>query len=163
MICHYRKIHLFGPAGERKYFKEGKELAPLFEINGIKIGLLICWDIEFPEPIRVLSLQGMEFCIAIAANSATFTNKITVPSRAFENQVFVLYANCCGKDSMFDYCGLSNLCDPRGNVLAICENKEQSFQVDIEPDQEQYKANRERNPFWEDRRPHLYKTIADPK
>jgi 5-aminopentanamidase len=56
-IAHYRKTHLFGPL-DRAQFSAGQTPATLFELGGLKIGLLICYDVEFPENTRHLALLG---------------------------------------------------------------------------------------------------------
>ena len=66
VLARYRKTHLFGDV-DREQFSEGGIEPPIFEIDGFKIGLLICYDVEFPENVRALALQGADFVIVPTA------------------------------------------------------------------------------------------------
>ena len=70
----------------------------IFEIGGLKAALLICYDVEFPESVRALALAGAELVIVPTALMQPFdvVAKTIVPARAYENQLFVAYANRCG-------------------------------------------------------------------
>lgn len=119
VLHNYRKTHLYctyvartRPSRatdvaryERLYFTAGDKLPPPFEYRGWKIGLLICFDTEYPEPARALTLMGANFIIAIAANGATFTTRVTIPQRAQENNVYLAYANRVGKENAHTFNG----------------------------------------------------------
>jgi predicted amidohydrolase len=117
----YRKSHLFGPY-ERKLFLPGKPAACIVEHRGMKLGMLICYDVEFPENVRRLAQAGAQAVIVPtalpASDHAEFIARKLVPVRAFENQVFVAYANHCGGDALFSYAGLSGIVAPDGTMLA---------------------------------------------
>lgn len=82
-------------------------MAP-FEWRGWKIGLLICFDCEYPEPARVLRIKGANFIIAVAANTAQFTTRVTVPQRAQENNIYMAYVNRVGKEHHLTLLGGTN-------------------------------------------------------
>lgn len=117
----YRKSHLFGPY-ERKRFAPGKPAACIVEHRGMKLGMLICYDVEFPENVRRLAQAGAQAVIVPtalpASDHAEFIARKLVPVRAFENQVFVAYVNHCGNDALFSYAGLSGVVAPDGTMLA---------------------------------------------
>ncbi|WP_050528600.1 carbon-nitrogen hydrolase family protein [Pseudorhodobacter aquimaris] len=118
-LCCYHKTHLYGDV-DRAQFTAGKALSGLFDLHGWRIGLAICYDVEFPEVTRSLALQGAELILVPTANMAPFTSVATrlVPARAEENAVVVAYCNYTGHEGDFDYCGLSCVCGPDGNDLA---------------------------------------------
>ena len=108
----YRKSHLYG-AYERSLFTPSDPTATIVAWRGIRIGLLICYDVEFPENVRRLALGGADLVAVPTAlpNSpnAAFISERMIPVRAFENQIFVAYANHTGHDDRFTYAGLSHV------------------------------------------------------
>lgn len=113
MVGVYDKTHLFGD--EKVYFSAGNKLK-VFDTSFGKIGLLICYDIEFPETARVLALNDAEMIVCISANMKPYDNlhKVCVISRAIENSVPVVYCNYVGKDSQFTFVGRSNIINSKG-------------------------------------------------
>lgn len=125
-IANYRKTHLFGGI-DRAQFSPGPQAPTVFEWNGWRLGLLICYDIEFPEPARGLALQGADVVLVPTANMAQFdeVQRVLLPARALENRVFVAYANACGQERDTTYGGLSTACAPMGEVLKQAARDEQ--------------------------------------
>ena len=82
---------------------------------GSSQGLLICYDVEFPENVRALALGGADFVIVPTALMQPFdvVARTIVPARAYENQLFLAYVDRCGREGAFDYCGLSCVGTPR--------------------------------------------------
>lgn len=117
----YRKSHLYGPY-ERALFSPGRPAACIVEHRSMKLGMLICYDVEFPENVRRLAQAGAQAVIVPtalpASDHAEFIARKLVPVRAFENQVFVAYVNHCGNDALFSYAGLSGIAAPDGTMLA---------------------------------------------
>ncbi len=133
----YRKSHLYG-SYERGHFRPGEPSAGLVEIAGMKVGFLICYDVEFPENVRRLAQAGAEAVIVPTALPvgpyARFIARQVVPVRAFENQVFVAYVNNCGSDPLFSYAGLSVVAAPDGSLLAEAgEEGEELLLADLDP------------------------------
>jgi predicted amidohydrolase len=118
-LANYRKTHLFGGI-DRAQFSPGAQAPAVFEWNGWKLGLLICYDIEFPEPARGLALQGADAILVPTANMIAFdeVQRVLLPARALENRVFLAYANACGQEGETTYGGQSTVCGPMGAVLA---------------------------------------------
>ncbi len=117
----YRKSHLYGDY-ERRLFAAGAPEARLFNHRGVTCGMLICYDVEFPENVRRLAQAGAEAVLvptALPAGwSGTFITGHMIQTRAFENQVFVAYINHCGADARFSFAGLSRIAAPDGSLLA---------------------------------------------
>jgi len=158
----YRKTHLWGEQ-DRTLFSEGDDLVPVIEWNGWKVGLLICYDIEFPENVRRLALEGAELILtptALMSPWSTVADKV-VPVRAYENQVFIAYANFCGSEYTQHYVGHSCIVGPDGNDLAKASDKEIMLLAKL--DKSQIEKSRIELPYHRDRRPALYSTLTHDK
>lgn len=117
-LANYRKTHPWiEEHNVEGAFKPGESFSPAFDFCGVKIGLLICFDVEFCETVRTLALQGAEVILVPTAFRAEydirFVSEVMVASRACENRVHVAYVNHCGGD----FGGLSRCCGPLGNTL----------------------------------------------
>ena len=117
-LARYRKIQLFGEM-ENALYTPGDSYTT-FTYMGRTFGLLICYDVEFPEHVRALKRMGAEIVLVPTANMMPFinVNQFLVPARAAENDVTVVYANYCGSEGDLDYVGLSTICGPDGHQLA---------------------------------------------
>lgn len=116
---NYRKTHLFG-ALDKSQFAAGDLTSALLEFSGWRVGLLICYDVEFPENTRRLALAGADLIVVPTANMAEFDFVATtlVPVRAYENQIYLAYANYTGPEGNLQYGGLSTVAAPEGVVIA---------------------------------------------
>lgn len=115
----YAKTHLFGDA-DRAQFTPGPALPTVFSYRGWRLGLLICYDVEFPEPVRHLALLGADVVLAPTANMREYDEVPTllVPARACENRVYLAYTNACGREGDTNYGGLSTVAGPLCAVVA---------------------------------------------
>ncbi len=117
----YRKSHLYGPY-ERRWFSVEEPRAILADVDGVRVGMLICYDVEFPENVRRLAKAGVDLVVVPTALpigwSGSFIAEHMIRVRAFENQVFVAYINHCGADRNFVYAGRSRIAAPDGSLLA---------------------------------------------
>lgn len=147
----YRKSHLYGDY-ERGLFTPEKPSTCLFAHCGMTLGMLICYDVEFPENVRRLALAGAEMILVPTATpmgaSGTFIAEKMIPVRAFENQIFIAYVNNIGRDGEFDYAGRSVIAAPDGTALATAGLSEQLLTVDIES--ELYARSRSENTYLRD-------------
>lgn len=118
-LLNIRKAHLFGDL-DRSQFSAAPAHDTLFDFLGWKVGLLICYDVEFPENMRRLALAGADLVLVPTANMPDydFVAQSMVPVRAYENQLFVAYANYVGAEGEVQYGGLSSVAAPNGQVLA---------------------------------------------
>lgn len=119
-LLNYRKTHLFG-ALDRALFSAGDEHFPVVELEGWRLGALICYDLEFPENTRRLALAGANLILVPTANMVPFEfiATVTVRSRAFENHCYVAYANYTGHEASIEYCGRSSVAGPTGEQVAM--------------------------------------------
>ncbi len=158
-LGHYRKTHLFGEL-DRTMFSASAAESPVVEVNGWQIGMLICYDVEFPENARRLALAGAELIAAPTANMIPYDVVATtiVAARAFENQVYVAYANYCGREGEIEYCGLSCIAAPDGTDVARAGRSEALIVGDL--DRSLMAASRRINTYLTDRRPELYQGLS---
>jgi 5-aminopentanamidase len=115
----HRKVHLFGDV-DRRLFVPNPGRPGAFDFDDARVGMLICYDVEFPEAVRRLAVDGARTVLVPTANMAGFevVQQVLVRARACENGCGVVYANYCGADDLFEYNGLSLICGPDGEVLA---------------------------------------------
>ena len=153
-IANYRKTHLYGTE-EKRLFSPGDGLV-LAKLDGLKVGILICYDVEFPEAVRALALAGAELIAVPTALIQPFdiVSRTLIPARAFENQVYVAYAGMCGREGNLGYCGLSCIVGPDGKDLARADSGPALLIADIDPSA--ISNGRRANPYLADRRPELY-------
>jgi len=154
-LCNYRKSHLFGDL-DRTMFSPGEAELPVVELNGWKLGFLICYDLEFPENARRLALAGAELIVVPTANMIPFdfVADVTVRARAFENQCYVAYANYCGHEGEIQYCGQSSIAAPDGSQIALAGLDEALIVGEL--DRQLMNDSRQANRYLSDRRPELY-------
>lgn len=98
-LANYRKTHLFG-CFERDHFTPGEQPVVQAELNGLRVGLMICYDVEFPENVRAHALAGTDLLVVPTAqmHPFQFVAESVVPVRAFENQMYVAYVNRVGPE-----------------------------------------------------------------
>ncbi len=112
LIGHYHKLHLahFGASSEKDYFSRGQQLC-IFNLKGITIAPIICYDIRFPELCRRLTqhhgAQLLLHCGAYARDASFDSWHQFVVTRALENQTYLLSLNRAGKQF-----GASLFCPP---------------------------------------------------
>jgi predicted amidohydrolase len=160
-LCNYRKTHLFGLL-DKGMFAAGGDEFPVIELNGWRLGLLICYDVEFPENARRLALAGAELILVPTANMTPydFVCEVTVRARAFENQCYLVYANYCGREGDIHYCGLSSVCAPDGSQAALALRDETLLLATL--DTEGGRGSKAINTYFDDRRPELYRQLGTP-
>ncbi|WP_369239537.1 carbon-nitrogen hydrolase family protein [Streptomyces sp. R21] len=157
-LANYRKTHLFG-CFERDHFTPGDQPVVQAELDGLRIGLMICYDVEFPENVRAHALAGTDLLLVPTAqmHPFQFVAESVVPVRAFENQMYVAYVNRVGQEGEFEFVGLSTLAGPDGIARARAGRAEELVFADADP--VSLAASREVNPYLQDRRPGLYGSL----
>ncbi|MFF3655769.1 carbon-nitrogen hydrolase family protein [Streptomyces olivochromogenes] len=158
-LANYRKTHLFG-CFERDHFTPGEQPVVQAELNGLRVGLMICYDVEFPENVRAHALAGTDLLVVPTAqmHPFQFVAESVVPVRAFENQMYVAYVNRVGPEGEFEFVGLSTLAGPDGIARTRAGRGEELVLADADPDF--LAASREANPYLKDRRPGLYGSLV---
>jgi predicted amidohydrolase len=159
VLLNYRKSHLFGDL-DRAMFSVVGDSFPTAVLGGFKIGLLICYDIEFPEPARLLALAGADILLIPTAQMEPYDQvaKHLIPARAYENQLYIAYANHTGSEDGLSYIGMSSICGPDGAVLAAAGRSEAMIYATA--DAAHQAAVRRADPLIADRRPELYAPLC---
>ncbi len=160
-LANYRKTHLYG-AFENQWFTPGDDGVVQAEVGGLTVGLMICYDVEFPENVRAQALAGTDLLLVPTAlmHPAEVVAESVVPVRAFENQLYIAYANRTGPEGDFEFVGLSVLAAPDGTARARAGHGEDLVVGDVDP--AFLAASRELNPYLRDRRPDLYGPWSEP-
>ncbi len=160
-VGKYRKIHLFDR--EKLFFEPGDGDFELFEVRGMKVGILICWDWIFPEATRSLALQGMDV-LAHSTNLVLSYCQTAMITRSIENQIYTVTSNRTGIETngeiSLHFKGQSQVTSPDAKRLA--QAKEDTVElkiVDIDLEKSRNKWLSDNNHIFEDRRPEKYGTI----
>ena len=160
-VNSYKKWFLpnFGPFEEKLFFDEGNDI-PVFPTSFGTIGLLICYDIYFPELSKALALQGADIIICISASPSTTRPyfETLFPARALENTCFLVYTNLVGAQEDLVYWGGSQIHGPLGNLLVKAPYFEESI-INHEIDLKQLKIARANRPVLRDIRPEIYQDL----
>jgi len=126
IVATYRKTHLYGNF-ENRCFKPGDSLV-LAKLEGLTIGILICYDVEFPEAVLALTLAGADFVAvptALMKPYCQIANHV-VPARAYENEIYLAYVNRCAVEGNLEYCGLSCVIGPDGDDIVRAGSEDPS-------------------------------------
>ena len=125
VVGEYDKTHLFTPMDEHKFFGYGGKTAT-FDLDGHKCGIIICYDIRFPELVRKLALEGTQMLFVVSQWPAKRIEHLRTLARArsIENQMFTVVCNSCGKADDVIFGGNSQIIDPWGEVLASAHESE---------------------------------------
>ncbi|OGU08091.1 MAG: carbon-nitrogen hydrolase [Geobacteraceae bacterium GWC2_58_44] len=151
----YRKLHLFSLMGEDRSLDSGDSILVAQTSVG-KIGVMICYDIRFPELARRLALEGAEIIVVPGEWPKPREEhwRTLLKARAIENQLFVVAANCCGVVGKLDFFGQSLIIGPKGEILA--EGGYQSCTPSAQLDPAVMENWRESITCFKDRRPECY-------
>ncbi|MGM8365734.1 carbon-nitrogen hydrolase family protein [Virgibacillus sp. W0181] len=151
----YRKTHLF--FDEKKYISEGDSIE-VFKTSIGNIGIMICYDLEFPEVARTLALKGADYILVPTANMLPYSYHqfIYAQSRTFENEIPVIVCNRIGKESPLQFFGESIAVKTNGEITKLDTNQEQIEIVEINNKPIDSKLN-----YLENRRPNKYKSLID--
>ncbi|SET11169.1 carbon-nitrogen hydrolase family protein [Geodermatophilus poikilotrophus] len=157
LLAGYAKAHLYGDV-DRDAFVPGDVGVVQFRLDGLVVGLLVCYDVEFPEAVRAHALAGTELLVVPTGLMDPYghVGTVLVPARAYESQVFLAYANRTGAEGEFVYCGASCVIVPDGTELARAGRGEELLVADVDP--AVLTASRRVNTHLADRRPELYPT-----
>lgn len=169
----YRKVHL-PHLGVDRFVDRGDQPYAVDEVKlpgggDVRVGMAICYDCSFPEPIRVLGLAGADV-ITLGTNwpvAAKRTAEIVPPARSMENHLFFVAANRVGTERGFSYCGCSSICGPDGVEFARAEGDEETIlYADIDVHQARNKriertVGKHVIDRFADRQPSYYSSVSD--
>lgn len=129
-VVNHRKTVL--PDGiEPDWFAAGSDFT-LVRLGDATVAVMICYECEFPETVRRVSAKGADVVLVVTACGWDQVPRQVVPSRAFENGVFMVYANYCGVENGHAFCGQSCIVDPYGNDLARAGTDEAAITANLD-------------------------------
>ena len=158
VIDTYRKIHLFYK--EQFWFSPGNKPLKIYDIKGVKVGVMICFDWIFPELCRTLALKGAQV-IAHPSNLVLPYCQGAMVTRCLENRIFAVTANRIGNekrgDDEFTFTGASQITAVDGRILASAPvNEIHVSVVEIDEKQADNKKINKYNDLLKDRRTDFY-------
>lgn len=156
-VTRYRKTHLFGEL-DRGLFVAGPEAGAPVEFRGVRISLLICYDVEFPEPVRAAALAGADVVLVPTAQMEPYARiaEQLIWTRAWESQVYLAYVNRSGEEGELRYVGRSSIVSPTGEVLSALGPDTPTGLLLATVDTDVVARSRALNPYLDDRRRDLY-------
>ena len=168
LVGLYRKIHL--PfLGVDRFVTAGRWPYQTYDLDGLKVGVHICYDASFPESSRVMALQGADLLVLPTnwpPGAMTFA-KYLPNARALENNVYFLSVNRVGTESKFRFIGQSRLCDVDGEAMAGCDEESEGLVIGrIDPEVARMKRlvrvpGEHIIDRFNDRRPEFYNAIVE--
>ncbi|MBY9002165.1 MAG: acyltransferase [Candidatus Heimdallarchaeota archaeon] len=162
-VGKYQKIHLFDR--EKLFFKPGNGPLKSFEVKGVKIGMLICFDWIFPEATRILALEGIDI-LAHSANLVLPYSQTAMLARSIENRIFTITSNRIGteknKGVELTFTGQSQITSPKMEILASAGTDTEEIKiVEIDIELARNKWLNERNHVLMDRRSEFYSKLIE--
>jgi len=128
----YQKMHLptHSVFEEKRYFRPGYQ-TPVFKTSIGKLGMIICYDIYFPEITRLMRLKGSQLIACISASPSTRRGffEVLTAARAIESTVFLAFTNLVGGEDGLQFWGGSRLIAPSGSIIAQAEYDEEDLVV----------------------------------
>jgi predicted amidohydrolase len=149
----------FGPFEEKIFYDEGEDFQ-ICDTKFGKIGLIICYDIFFPELCKLYSMQGANIIICISASPSTTRKyfETLIPARAIENTVFMVFVNLVGTQEDLVFWGGAQVYDPLANLLVKAPYFKESITT-CEIDLKNIKNTRANRPVLRDIRPDIYNDL----
>jgi predicted amidohydrolase len=170
LLGRYRKTHLLC-LGVDRFLTPGDSPPAVYETPLGRLGVLICYDLRFPEPARGLALAGAQAILLPTAwpTAATLYPDYVARTRAAENGVFLVAADHVGEEQGSGYLGRSMIVGPDGEVLAEAGTKEEALliaDVDLRRSDEKHRVfvpGEYEIGLFDDRRPEHYGRITAPR
>ncbi len=178
LLNSYRKTHLYGQQ-ERDNWSFGTSDYPVYNIFGFPVGVLNCYEAEFPELQRILALNGAKLIVAPTAADNYYTlpdgqrsevpypdiSELLIPANAYANNIFFAYSNRAGyekrNNNEWHYSGNSIICGPHGDTLVSANHEQDTLLIaDVVP---AYYGMTHPAPayyYLKDRRPELYGALV---
>jgi predicted amidohydrolase len=162
--ARYRKVHLFDR--EKELFAPGDMPFDVYELGGVRIGMMVCFDWVFPEAMRALALKGAQIVCHPSNLVLPYCPRAMI-TRCIENGVYAITTNRVGNEARagldLTFIGMSQVVGPRGEVLMRANEEEEDLRIiDIDPALADNKMITRRNHLIDDRRPEFYRDICEP-
>lgn len=174
LLEDYHKTHLYGDA-ERLNWSFGWSDYPVLMVKGFPVGILNCYEAEFPELSRILALRGAKLVVIPTAADNYYTlpsgqrskvpypdiSELLIPANAYQNNIFCAYSNRRGHEHVgkneWHYRGNSIICGPHGDVIVAADHEQETLLIaDIVPQYYGPTHPAEDHTYLKDRRPELY-------
>lgn len=158
LVGDYRKVH---PRGEERLaFRPGFRY-PVLETSFGTVGLMLGWDMAFPEVARSLALDGAEILCLCANWERPHIEEWNafVLARAFENSIFVAAANRIGEEPSYTFFGQSMIVGPRGEIYSTIDEESEGYAL-AKVDLDEVRRLREEYQLFQLRQPGTYRTIV---
>jgi predicted amidohydrolase len=181
LLDSYRKTHLYGQQ-ERDNWSFGTSDYPVYRIFDFPVGVLNCYECEFPELQRILALKGAKLIVGPTAADNYYRlpngsrsnvpypdiSKILIPASAYANNIFFAYSNRAGYevrgDSEWHYRGNSIVCGPHGDIIIAANHEQDTLLIaDCIPAYYGMTHPAPKYYYLKDRRPELYKELVSEK
>lgn len=181
LLNSYRKTHLYGQQ-ERDNWCFGTSDYPVYPIFGFPVGVLNCYECEFPELQRILALHGAKLIVGPTAadnyyrlpsgerSSVPYPDIATllIPANAYANNIFFAYANRCGYEirgsDAWHYRGNSIICGPHGDIIVAADHEQNTLLIaDCVPAFYGMTHPAPKYNYLQDRRPELYTPLIQGK
>ncbi len=158
LIGKYHKVHLRGE--EQIAFRAGYQIKG-FETEFGTVGMMIGWDLAFPEAARSLTLEGAELIVVCANWEEPHADewRVYLLARAYENRVFIAAANRVGEEPSYTFFGQSSIIGPRGKVYASVEEPAEGYAI-ARIDLDEVRQQREETQILQCRRPDVYRAVV---
>ena len=169
LIGSYRKVHL-PYLGVDRFTTPGDRPFEVFEANGVRIGMLICYDGGFPEAARVLSILGADL-IVLPTNwppGGAYMAEFSINCRAMENGIYFAAVNRVGTENGFSFIGKSRICSPVGATMESLDHDNPGImRAELDPVLARTKRivrvpGKHLIDRMADRRPEMYGVICEP-
>lgn len=180
LLESYKKTHLFALA-ERLNWSAGNGPYRVFKLNGFPVGVLNCYEAEFPELQRILALKGAKLIVIPTAADNFYTkpsgkitnvpypdiSRLLIPAAAYANNIFIAYSNRTGYEHLdgdkWRFQGNSVIASPHGKLILAAEKSQTTLLIaDIIPKAYGPTHPEEAN-YLRDRRPRLYHELIKTK
>ena len=178
LVNSYRKTHLYGQQ-ERDNWSFGTSDYPVYNIFSFPVGVLNCYECEFPELQRILALNGAKLIVGPTAADNYYTlpngqrskvpypdiSKLLIPANAYANNIFFAYSNRAGYEKRdnneWHYSGNSIICGPHGDTLVSANHEQDTLLIaDCVPAYYGMTHPAPKYYYLKDRRPELYRALV---
>ena len=181
LITSYKKTHLYGQQ-ERDNWSFGDKAPPVFSVFGFRVGVLNCYENEFPELSRMLALKGAKLIVGPTAADCYYTlpngkrsdvpypdvSTMLLPAFAYANNVFFAYSNRAGYEmrgkDQWHYRGNSIIIGPHGDVIVAAGHQQDTMLIaDCVPSYYGMTHPAPKYDYLRDRRPRMYRSLMETK
>lgn len=176
VMGNYHKVHLFAPA---ETWNRAGDTYPIFETDFGKIGIIVCWDVAFPEIARIYALKGADLLVVCSNWEDPFDGEVfdethlntheedwdlMCRARAFDNTLPLVASNRVGNDGgVLSWFGRSKIIDARGKIIHALDTRDEGIlygEVDLD---QSARLRKSYYTFLQDRRPETYEELVKEK